>query len=343
MLRHFLLASVLFALSQSPLKAQTTVDTTVRADSAWHRDWPDSSQFWHTTKLTIVTTTVTTAQTALNVLDSTTRHPVTPPPPPPSGPGLAVGMWNWPADSFCTGRVTATATGMSPSDVLKRVQKAASCGFRIVIVPPRRYITTQGTVGAPFSIDSAKKLSRAYATVLLPDTLKKYRTTILGFNLADDYGCASCWGGVTVTQSQIAAWAAYMRTLMPGLPLAVRVEPWWVEKVTNLAPLIDFTYGQYHTGKGDLATYFERVRASAARQGLKVIYGVNVKYCGGLGTSACTPTQLTTFGTAALAMPTCAMLGWEWTGTTWTSTLRPIWATFVATGKAKSTTDCRVR
>jgi hypothetical protein len=62
-----------------------------------------------------------------------------------------------------------------------------------------------GLKGGAFSLDSAKRLTDAYARVLVPDTLAKYRATILGLNLADDYTCTTCWGGKPITQVQVAA------------------------------------------------------------------------------------------------------------------------------------------
>lgn len=58
---------------------------------------------------------------------------------------------------------------------------------------------------------------------LRPDTFLKHPATIIGLNLADDYTCSTCWGGKTISQAQIAAWATYARAKLPGLPLGVRI------------------------------------------------------------------------------------------------------------------------
>jgi hypothetical protein len=108
--------------------------------------------------------------------------------------------------------------------VLDRIQLAARCGVRLVLVPPRRMLNSSGQAKGAFSGDSAKRFTDRYAAVLPPDTLRKYRGTILGLNLGDDYSCASCWGGRTITQVQVAAWAAYTRTRLPGLPGPLRAD-----------------------------------------------------------------------------------------------------------------------
>src|SRR5438094_2667630 len=142
-------------------------------------------------------------------------------------PGLAAGLSAWPADLYCGGPASASVQPLDPRALLGRVQLAARCGVRLVLVPPRRFLTVNGQTAGLFSVDSAKRLADRFAAVLPADTLRKYRATILGMNLADDYGCADCWGGRAITQTQIAAWAAYARTRLPGLPLGVRVPPDW--------------------------------------------------------------------------------------------------------------------
>ena len=92
--------------------------------------------------------------------------------------------------------------------MLGRIELAARCGVRQVLVPPRRMLNSNGQAKGVFSGDSARRFTDRYPAVLPPNTLWKYRGTILGLNLADDYSCASCWGGRTITQVQVAAFTA---------------------------------------------------------------------------------------------------------------------------------------
>jgi hypothetical protein len=235
-----------------------------------------------------------------------------------TGRSLAAGFWNYGmvSSNYCNSTgVSSSSQPTSTEDLLAHLQDARKCNVRLVIVPGRKYITVGGTTGSPFSLTNAKAYTDRMAKVLTPDTLAKYQPWIIGFNLADDYGCAECWGGVKVTQSEIAAWASYVRAKVPGLRIGVRVEPTWVQGST-LPGLIDYAWAQYHTGKGDARTYFDKHSSLAKSLGIALAMGVNVKYCGGAGTAPCTPTQIRTFmGMAAQYPDNCALLGWEYNPT----------------------------
>ena len=257
--------------------------------------------------------------------------------------GLAAGLTGWPAGQYCGGVTSATLQTLEPRALLGRIQLAARCGIRLVLVPPRRMLTVDGQTMGVFSVDSAKRLTDRYAAVLPADTLRKYRTTLLGLNLADDYGCTGCWGGKVITQAEIGAWAAYARARLPGLPLGVRVEPDWVAVHAALAPLLDYAWAQYHTRKGDPQVYYDRAATTAARLGLQVIMGVNVEDCSGVGTSACTAADLVRFGTLAVSHPaSCAFLSWRYDQATWQQPdIRVAWDGLLALAKARPARECR--
>lgn len=258
-------------------------------------------------------------------------------------PGFAAGLSNWPTDLYCGGPSSGAAQPLEPRALLGRVQLAARCAVRLVIVPPRRFLTANGLTAGAFSVDSAKRLIDRYAAVLPADTLRKYRATILGLNLADDYGCTGCWGGKAIGQAQIAEWAAYARTQLPGLPLGVRVTPDWVAAHPTLAPLLDYTWAQYHTRKGDQQAFYDKAATIAARLGLRVIMGVNVEHCHGVGTSACDPADLVRFGTLAVSHPaSCAFLSWRYDEATWQRTeIRQAWEELLALARARPAGECR--
>jgi hypothetical protein len=258
-------------------------------------------------------------------------------------PGLAAGLSAWPADLYCSGPASATVQQLDPRALLGRIQLAARCGVRLVLVPARRLLTLNGQPTGAFSVDSAKRLTDRFAAVLAPDTLRKYRATIIGLNLADDYGCTQCWGGQPITQVQIAAWAAYTRTRLPGLPLGARVTPDWVEAYPALAPLLDYTWAQYHTRKGDPQAYYDRAAAIAQRLGLRVIMGVNVENCYGVGSEACSAADLVRLGTLAVSHPaSCAFLSWRYDEATWQqSEIREAWDGLLALAKGRPAQECR--
>jgi hypothetical protein len=205
-------------------------------------------------------------------------------------------------------------------------------------------LTTNGLPSGEFSVDSARRFTDRYAAVLPADTLRKYRATILGLNLADDYGCLTCWGGKAITQAQIAEWAAYTRTRLPGLPLGVRVTPDWVEKHPPLAQQLDYAWAQYATRKGDPQAYFDRAAAIGQRLGLKVVMGVNLENCYAAGTSTpCTAADLARFGGLAVRHPaSCAFVSWRYDATTWArADVRAVWEELLAVARGRAGAECR--
>jgi hypothetical protein len=238
-----------------------------------------------------------------------------PAPTPTTGRSLAGGFWNYPSTYCNSDGVTGSTLTTSTSAVLSQLQTAKRCNVRLVIVPGRKFLSSTGQNGGSFSLDSAKAFTDRLTRVLVPDTLRKYDPWIIGFNLADDYQCTACWGGVAVTQSQIAAWASYVREKIPGLRLGVRVDPGWVQG-TSLPGLIDYAWAQYHTGKGDAKTYFDKHASLAKSLGLALAMGVNTTNCAGPGTAPCTPDQVRDFmGMAAQYPNNCALLGWTYNST----------------------------
>ena len=83
--------------------------------------------------------------------------------PGPEPLGIAAGVSVWPPDLYCAGPMTATMQPLEPRVVLDRIQLAARCGLRLVIVPPRKFLTSTGKGEGVFLLDRA-----AYARTKLP-------------------------------------------------------------------------------------------------------------------------------------------------------------------------------
>ncbi len=260
-----------------------------------------------------------------------------------SSGGLVAGLVGWPQEMYCAGLTSGTMQTLDPQYLLGRLQLASKCRLTIVIVPPRRRISITGINGGAFSVDSAKRLTDEYARILVPDTLRKYRTTILGLNLADDYACTDCWGDRGITQSEIRSWASYTRARIPGLPLGVRVTPDWVQKDAKLAPLLDYAWAQYHTRKGDPQVFYDKSAAIAQKLGLRIVMGVNVEDCAGSNTDPCTASELLRFGKIAVSHPaSCAFINWQYDATTWEDDeIRTAWSSLVAMAQQRQRRDCR--
>ena len=139
-------------------------------------------------------------------------------PPTPAGPvGLAAGLSNWPVDQYCDGVTSATAQPLDPSALLPRIQLAARCGVRLVLIIPRRLLTTNHQTVGCSRWTARGALPTATPPCSGPTRSPSTAATLLGLNLADDYGCPACWGGKVITQAQIAEWAGYARAKLPGL------------------------------------------------------------------------------------------------------------------------------
>jgi hypothetical protein len=257
--------------------------------------------------------------------------------------GLPAGLGNWPVSRYCDGTVSATVEPLDPRELLDRVQLASRCGMRLVLIIPRRLLTTSHRTEGQFSLDSAEHAIDRYASALPPDTLQKYRATLLGLNLADDYTCRRCWGGEEITQDQVAEWAAYARGRLPGLPLGVRRTPDWVAESPGLASKIDYVWAQYHAGRGDARTYFDRAAEAARRLGLRVVMGINTHNCNGPGSGRCGADEILRYGTAAVGHPaSCAFLSYRYDEATWERPeIRAAWDSLFALAKTRPAVDCR--
>lgn len=256
--------------------------------------------------------------------------------------GLAAGLSQWPEDLYCSGPSSAAMQPLAPGAVVGRLELAAHCGMRLIIVPPRKFLTTNGENRGPFSVEYAKQLMDRYAAELPPDTLRKYRDVILGFNLADDYGCSECWGGHAITQQQIAEWADYARTALPGVALGIRQEAFWVARWPALAPKLDYTWAMYESRRGDARAYFDKAAAAAQQYGLKVVMGLNVEHCGGPSTPPCTAQELEQYGKVAIMHPSsCGFINWRFEPERWDDpAVRGAWEDLFALARTRAAMGC---
>jgi hypothetical protein len=128
-----------------------------------------------------------------------------------------------------------------------------------------------------------------------------------------------------------------------GSAAGVRVIPDWVAAYPPLAPHLDYAWAQYHTEKGDAQAYYDNAAAVAARLGLRVIMGVNVEDCYGVGTSACTAADLVRLGRMAVSHPaSCAFINWRYDEGTWLrEDVRQAWDGLLAAARGRPAKECR--
>jgi hypothetical protein len=127
------------------------------------------------------------------------------------------------------------------------------------------------------------------------------------------------------------------------VPLGVRVVPEWVGRDSALAPLLDYAWAQYHTRKGDAKSYFDQAAATAEKLGLRVVMGVNVKDCYGVGTHPCSAEDLVRYGRMALGHPaSCAFINWRYEEETWKrADIREVWDGLVELARKRGAEECR--
>ncbi|HUQ14813.1 MAG TPA: hypothetical protein VM094_02070 [Gemmatimonadales bacterium] len=115
----------------------------------------------------------------------------------------------------------------------------------------------------------------------------------------------------------------------------MRKTPDWVAAYPALAPLLDYAWAQYLTRNGDPRAYYNNAATIAQRLGLRVVMGVNVEDCYGLGTDACSAADLVRFGTMAVSHPaSCAFIGWRYNEATWQrAEIREAWEGVLAVAR----------
>ncbi len=81
----------------------------------------------------------------------------------------------------------------------------------------------------------------------------------------------------------------------------------------------------------------------AQRIGLRVVMGVNVEDCYGVGTSACAAADLVRFGSMAVSHPaSCAFLNWRYDEATWEQAeIREAWEGLLTLAKEREAKECR--
>jgi PKD repeat protein len=135
------------------------------------------------------------------------------------------------------------------------------------------------------------------------------------------------WGGV-MTKPLLDEMATYVKNIFPTLPTGVVAR--WDWRPEEQYQVIDFIMAQYMWQKGDVTTYRDNVLAQAAREGLAVVFSLNIldggikdwqtRDCpipltGGFGTKApnCSMTadQVRDWG-RLLGVAGCAMSMWQY-------------------------------
>lgn len=192
--------------------------------------------------------------------------------------GLAFGFSGWPRDNWCRNTFTGTFVAAPPNTVVNTVKRARECNFRVVLIWPRRMMTTNGQSDGAFSPEKMKQLADQYARLnaqVLPYVQSGH---FIGYMPLDDMGCKRCWGGKGITQAQAEEGYKYAKQRLGAIPLGIRVIPAWIKQRPGMSQWIDFAWAQYVLNKGHYKTFFDKASADARSlpYPMKLAGGINV-------------------------------------------------------------------
>jgi hypothetical protein len=237
--------------------------------------------------------------------------------------------WAWGPAPF-----TVSLNGNTgPGGVIQQIQAARNKGQKLMLSLTdgrRSYQITNG------KFDMAKWKARmdAYNTSAIKAEVARGLAdgTVIGNATINEPKNAE-WGGV-VNKSVMDQMCAYVKKIFPGLPTGPITVHWWLRDQTFRT--CDFIVDQYTYdqpplgwgtpgGKGNVAAWRDAALAQAKKEGITIVFSMNVldggimgSTCpltttGGPGTYAghckMTPTQVRDFG-RALGPSGCAMLMW---------------------------------
>jgi hypothetical protein len=251
---------------------------------------------------------------------------------PPSRPsaGLPNGPWNLPPDSLCTLGYTGTTLNVSPSTVLKQLERTRQCRAR-----------TFAAIRRPRLKDSSGKLSVQAARAELETWPwsgicgRVKDSTVIGFIIGDDVANDE-WGPAPLA-TRLAQWdtiAGAIQARCPGAPVALRGLPTVLAARANWQWLTT-GWAQYAGPRrhGTPEQFFATQVASATRQRLGLVAGLNLLNggCGpttrwclpdvpGTGAAGTQPdlyqisaAELLYYKAVALSDPyVCASVDWSW-------------------------------
>jgi len=135
--------------------------------------------------------------------------------------------------------------------------------------------------------------------------------TLIGHYLIDEPNDPANWNGRPIDGRTLDEMARYSKAKWPTLVTIVRTQPDYLEKWGPYRYL-DAAWAQYVERKGDADRYLESNVASAKRQGLGLVVGLNVLK-GGVGNRRMTPSQVKSWGSAMLnSTYPCAFISWKY-------------------------------
>jgi hypothetical protein len=270
------------------------------------------------------------AQTTSITTPTSTVNSPSPAPPTPTAPlrgGLPFGASKLPRELF--GKpFTETKLEVSPESIVRTLTEARAGSMRVFLIlvsSQRHYQNSDGS----FNLDSWKARVARFRGVDFSKFIED--GTIIGHQLVSEAKARQQWGGKVIPNDVLDEMARYSKELWPTMSTMLRTDPSDLEK--NAAgyqtPLpgwqwrhLDAASARYLARKGSVVQFAADEQASADRQNLALVVGLNV-FSGGDGSSgipspakgkwAMSPDELRQYGSTMLNKTTpCAFEMWRY-------------------------------
>jgi hypothetical protein len=254
-----------------------------------------------------------------------------------AGRGRAFGLFGLWTTATAVGSGTAPYTAshdnIMPADLVPHINAARSKGIRLMLSMTGGSHDNYKTNGV-FDEGKWRAAMDAFNTSANRDAVAAAVAdgTIIGNSVMDEpqqSGTDSkAWGPKgTMTKARVDGLCSYVRGIFPTLPIGVFHDPGIFEPDSSYQ-VCEFLISQFATRKGNVVTWRDNGLAIVQRDGMKIIFSLNLldggtqdrdgtwncAGTGGLGTFSpncqMTPDQIRTYA-EALAPPGCALLSWR--------------------------------
>ena len=221
--------------------------------------------------------------------------------------GIPIGTTAQPNTEFGA-RYNGALRNIHPQYLNRDLSDIKSRGGKVVLMMAGPQWLYQDAAGH-FSLTKWKERIDRYSDVNFDAYIKD--GTLIGHYLIDEPNDPANWNGQTISGETLDEMARYSKAKWPGLPTIIRAYPSYLEK---WAPYryVDAAWAQYVDRMGDPAKFIADNVASAKRQGLALVVGLNL-IKGGPSKTELTAAQVKSVGAALLASSyPCAFISWQY-------------------------------
>ncbi len=226
------------------------------------------------------------------------------------------------------GVFTGTKLAVTPASILADLNDARARSMRVFVIlvgAQRHYKQSNGT----FDIESWKSLVDEFRGIELDEFVQD--GTIVAHQLISEAKAPRQWGGTVIANNLLDEMARYSKEIWPTMPTVLRTDPSDLEEHAAAFGVpwpgwrwryLDAASARYLVRKGSVEAFTSNEQASARRQGLAFVAGLNV-LSGGNGSSgiesprsgrwAMSPAELRSYGSTLLLRTTaCAFEMWRY-------------------------------